>query len=261
MRLSHSYLFLVIALIWGCKNEKAVKIDSQIPNVVETPNKMRPENRSTPFFKAEGINWKLQISEANIKFKSEQDGYKTFDAPTTQPVYAQDANIKFYKSETESGIIMIYVYNDKCSLNSTNTDYKVTAKIKRGIDTEFTGFEGCGTYLLNNKLDDLWVLESLGGNPISAEQFREDLPRIEINSSNKTFSGYGGCNQLRGQIFSEGSLIRFTDIIATKMLCAPPNKENDFLLALRSTTAYQLENWRLLLSNPNGPTLSFKKMN
>jgi len=44
------------------------------------------------------------------------------------------------------------------------------------------------------------------------------------------------------------------------MACPNTNKESEFLKALQRTTTYKVENRRLILSNPSGEKLVFKKV-
>jgi heat shock protein HslJ len=65
---------------------------------------------------------------------------------------------------------------------------------------------------------------------------------------------------MNGTIFFERGLLRFTDIITTRMFCGESNKEKEFLKTLQSTTAYKVENLRLTLTNESGEELVFKKV-
>ena len=55
------------------------------------------------------------------------------------------------------------------------------------------------------------------------------------------------------------SKVRFIKIAQTRMLCAPPNKENDILSALAKVTTYKIENNTLILSNPDEQLLVLTK--
>lgn len=242
---------VLLSFIYGCKNQGAEKASSSSASSVQ-------ENDFT-FFKASGEGWQLQISEDYISFSSDSLGFESFITPTTEPIRVADANIKNYRAEVESGALDVRIAQGQC--NDSVMDYEVAIKIKRGIDKKFTQFNGCGTYLLDDQTRGVWGLSSLWTETVSVENFREQLPKIEITPEHKRFAGFGGCNQIHGSIFTEQNLIRFTDIAQTRMLCAPPNQEEDFLKALRSSTHYSLEDGLLILSNPDRETLRFKKIN
>ncbi|WP_238160864.1 META domain-containing protein [Flavobacterium cupreum] len=133
-------------------------------------------------------------------------------------------------------------------------------EIKNNAELTFTKLEGCGNYNTDYRLHDIWVLEELNGFKVFVTDFQKELPRIEINSSENKFMGYGGCNAISGSIFYEKDLLRFSKVISTMMACAPGNKESEFTKALQSTTTYSIENLRLTLSNPSGKLLVFRKV-
>ena len=113
--------------------------------------------------------------------------------------------------------------------------------------------------IASGDLNGNWVLFSLNGDKANVENFRERLPFINIDTKEKKFTGFGGCNQIFGQIISEKGLLSFSNIAQSKMLCAPPNKEGEFLKALQSTTNFEINNDQLILSNPDKKIMVFQK--
>ena len=241
---------LLLSFIYGCKNQGAEKkLNSSASSVLEN---------DFTFFKASGEGWQLQISEQQITFSSDALGFESFTTPTTVPIRVADANIKNYRVEVESGTLDIRIAQGACT--NSLTDYEVAIKVKNRADKDFAEFIGCGNYLLNAQTNGIWELSHLWTQTVSIENFREQLPKIEITTEDKRFAGFGGCNQINGSIFTEQNLIQFTDIAQTRMLCAPPNQEEDFLKALRSSTHYSFEGNQLILSNPDCETLRLKKI-
>ncbi|WP_281633262.1 META domain-containing protein [Flavobacterium luteolum] len=173
-----------------------------------------------------------------------------------------DANVKMYKvnNETTSATITIQQLDCQDSMSGAISPYSVKVEIRNNSELETKKLSGCGKYLTDYRLHDIWVLEELNGYKVFATDFQKEFPRIEINSSENRFSGYGGCNGISGQIFYEKDVLRFTKVISTLMACAQGNKEGEFLKALQSTTTYSIENNRLTLSNPSGKLLVFKKV-
>ena len=125
---------------------------------------------------------------------------------------------------------------------------------------ENVNYSGCGNYIVDYRLFDLWLLEEIDGKKVSLDDFNKEMPSIEINSSEKKFFGQGGCNRISGNIFQERELLRFTNIISTRMACGEINKENSFLNALQSSTEYKIKNNRLYLTNSDGVKVVFKKI-
>lgn len=215
------------------------------------------------YFKAQGNEpfWSLEISETMIQFKGlEKENY--FNASHVEPIQAMDANVKMYVATTEKGAIRITISQGKCtdSMSGISYNYTVTVELTIGKAAEPTIYSGCGTYSIDYRLHDIWVLETLEGKPMLATYFLGDLPMLEINSKMANFTGFGGCNKIRGSLFQERETLRFTDILSSKMACDAHNKEDQFLKSLQSSTAYEIKDNRLYLSNPDGIKIVFKKI-
>ncbi len=219
---------------------------------------------TSAYFQASGTEpfWNIRLSDTQIQFTSLVAGFEQFTTPHVEPVRAMDANVKRYQADTESGRLMVEIRQQPCTnaMSGKNFPYQVSVSIQRGTDQEPTTFEGCGAYIPDYRLHDLWVLNSLEGAPASALPFEKERPMMEINTREATFMGFAGCNRMRGTLFAERDLLRFTDIITTRMACPPGNAEAKFLTALRSATTFRIGNNRLFLSNPNGERLVFKKI-
>lgn len=156
----------------------------------------------------------------------------------------------------------IQIAQSECTnaMSGTVSPYSVTIEYKKNRDTDLIKLEGCGLYITNYRLHDIWVLEKLNGSHITKSDFSQGFPTMEINSGTNSFLGFAGCNRMNGSIFFEKELLRFTNIVTTKMMCQSSNKESEFLKALQSSTSYKIENNRLSLSNPDGELLIFKKI-
>ena len=215
----------------------------------------------TAYFQASGTEpfWNIRFSDTKIQFTSLVAGFEKFTTPHVDPVQAMDANVKKYQASTELGQLVVEIKHQTCinAMSGEAYPYQVAVKMQRGVDQEPTAFEGCGAYVPDYRLHDLWVLESLEGTSASKMSFRE-LPSMEINTQEATFTGFAGCNRMSGKLFAERDLLRFTDIFTTRMACSP-SLENEFLTALRAATTFRIGNNRLYLSNPNGEQLVFKK--
>jgi len=248
-------IILSVLLVLSCKTTAIESINE------ETNNQSIPLNES--YFKAQGNEpfWSLEISANAIQFKGvEKENY--FNAPHVEPILAMDANVKMYNATTEKGALRITITQKDCvdSMSGINYNYSVTVEITFGNQKAATIYNGCGAYSIDYRLHDVWVLEELEGKKMLPEYFLGDLPMLEINSKMANFSGFGGCNRIRGSLFQERETLRFTNVLSSKMACDTKNKEDLFLKALQSSITYKIENNRLYLSNPDGIKLVFKKI-
>lgn len=257
-------LFTVILLIVSCKSTviSAKDVEQTEPTFVY---KQQMENLEKGiYFRGVGNEpeWSLKISESAIEFTSLRLGFEFFKSPYVVPVRAMGANVKNYRVTTELGTMSIQIVQQECinTMSGDNKPYVVKIEIVLGKTNQVTTFNGCGNYITDSRLHDIWVLEKLNGEAVCTTNFNKELPNLEINSSTNQFMGFAGCNRMNGTIFFEKGLLRFTNAIATRMACGENNKENEFLKALESTTTYKLENRRLTLANPSGVEVVFKKV-
>ncbi|SHG28952.1 META domain-containing protein [Flavobacterium johnsoniae] len=216
------------------------------------------------YFKGTGNEpfWGIKMGNDEIVFTSLIPGKEKIIFPAVDAIRAMDANVKMYKvsNETSSAAITIQQLDCQDSMSGAISPYSVKVEIKNNSELEAKKLSGCGKYLTDYRLHDIWVLEELNGYKVFATDFQKEMPRIEINSTENRFSGYGGCNAISGSIFYEKDLLRFSKVISTLMACPQGNKEGEFTKALQSTTTYSIGNNQLTLSNPSGKLLVFKKV-
>ncbi|MEN2487315.1 META domain-containing protein [Flavobacterium sp. B11] len=250
---------LLLFLVIGCKSSA-----DKTSNTHNTSEYGAQEDEMKYYFKATGNEpfWAVRMGKENIVFTSLIPGKEKLVFPAVEAIKAMDANVKMYKvsNETSSATITIQQLDCQDSMSGVISPYSAKVEIKNNVDLETKKLEGCGKYNTDYRLHDIWVLEELNGYKVFATDFQKEFPRIEINSSENRFSGYGGCNGISGQIFYEKDVLRFTKVISTLMACPQGNKEGEFTKALQSTTTYSIENNRLTLSNPSGKLLVFKKL-
>lgn len=252
-------LLLLLSLLAGCKSAANKTSDTQT-----TSEYGSQEDEMKYYFKATGNEpfWGIKFGNDNIVFTSLIPGKEKLVFPAAEAIRAMDANVKMYKvsNETASATITIQQLDCQDSMSGAISPYSVKIEIKNNSELESKKLSGCGKYNTDYRLHDIWVLEELNGYKVFATDFQKEMPRIEINSSENKFMGYGGCNAISGSIFYEKDLLRFSKVVSTLMACAPGNKESEFTKALQSTTTYSIGNNQLILSNPSGKLAVFKKV-
>lgn len=253
-----SLLFLLV-VVSGCKS--AADKTSTAPATSEYGAQ---EEEMKYYFTATGNEpfWGLKIGNDEIIFTSLISGKEKLVFNPVDAIKAMDANVKLYKVSNETSTASITIQQLECqnSMSGAISPYKVAIEIKNNTELEAQKLSGCGKYNTDYRLHDIWVLEELNGFKVFITDFQREFPRIEINSSENRFMGYGGCNSISGTIFYEKDLLRFSKVISTLMACAPGNKESEFTKALQNTTSYAIENNRLTLSNSTKKLLVFKKV-
>ena len=259
-----NYILLLSAFILISSCKSASPKPKEVLNTEPTPEYMQQmENLNQGiYFRGTGNEpkWSLKISEETIEFSSLKPGLESLSVAHVEPIRAKDANVQLYRVETSAGLLIIQIMQQECinTISSEKSTYSVRIEIVK--DTVSTFLSGCGNYITDSRLHDIWVLEKLNGEKATLDHFMKELPNLEINSSTNKFMGFAGCNRMNGTIFFERGLLRFANVITTRMACGPNNKENEFVKALQSTTNYKVENMRLTLTNPSGNELVFKKV-
>jgi heat shock protein HslJ len=87
-----------------------------------------------------------------------------------------------------------------------------------------------------------WKLVEMNNRPV-----RNTKAYIEFDRKEQRFSGSGGCNRIAGGFKIEGSKLRFSQTISTRMACLNDNVEPTFLKLLETTTRYEVEADKLRL--------------
>ncbi|WP_269234733.1 META domain-containing protein [Flavobacterium flavigenum] len=252
-------IFIAFCFLYSCKS--ALPKDSNS----DTAYANSLEEDFTNYFKTNGNEpfWELKIGREKILFTSLIQGKENLSFSSVKPIKTMDANIKTYKASNGESSIIVSIQQIECqnSMSAIISPYKVSIEIKNSTETTFQKIEGCGKYITDYRLHDIWVLEELKGNKVFAADFQKELPRLEIYAEENRFIGFSGCNSISGSLFFEKDLLRFNNIVSTLMACPEKNnKEDKFIKALQSTTSYSIKNNRLSLSSPSGKLLVFKKV-
>lgn len=259
-------IFSVLLFICSCGGNEAFRqsnYEEAQPGDPGRSTQLSEAGRSEDiYFRASGNEpfWLLQLSKEYIQISTLSD---TLIAPAATPTEAMDANIKSYRTKVADALISIEIIQSGCinDMSGAASPYRVNLIISGAKQNQRNGtFSGCGNYITDYRLHDIWVLEKLYKGQATSSDFSKELPRLEINSSKNIFIGFTGCKTMNGTIFYEKNILRFIDIESDNKSCGTNNKEPEFLNALRSSTTYKIENNRLWLSNPSNQTLVFKKI-
>ena len=65
---------------------------------------------------------------------------------------------------------------------------------------------------------------------------------------------------MNGALFSEKEKLRFINIVTTEMMCDHSYKETEYITTLQNITSYSIGENRLILLNPSGKKIIFKKI-
>lgn len=214
-------------------------------NYVLTHEKPAP-TRQMPIlmatFRASGNEpfWGMEIRKNNdlIFFPSgiSTSTQYTFSNPKIQDL--KDGNGTLYTASSEGGSIRVSMVRQVCSdgMSEQQHSHKVTVEFTPTGATSATHYEGCGDFLADYRLHDIWALESINGMAIDKAAMEKGIPTMEINVLEKKVSGMAGCNQYSGNIELGQSTITFSSMLSTKMACKDMKVEDLFLQAISDKT-------------------------
>jgi heat shock protein HslJ len=218
-------------------------------------------NTENIYFKSIGTEpfWTLTISDDKIVLKTIKDSMIT---PHVIPVLAMDGHVKTYRIKTETAQLNLQISQQNCvnAMSGDASPYAVSVAYKKNGASRIEKLRGCGQYVTDYRLHDMWVLEELNGRKISKVDFSKEFPLLEIFAKENKFLGFAGCNEMDGSLFFEKGILRFTKLSTTKLVCEPTNKEAEFITALQSSNKYQIGNNRLVLSNSSEVKMILRKI-
>ena len=181
--------------------------------------------------------WSLDIKfDSSIHFITMAG--REFTASIGRGVEAADANVTHYRSVTENGEILLQLFKQNCmdDISGAKNSYQVKVQVKTAGDTEYTVYNGCGKYIGDYRLHDIWALQSIGNKVIDPKEFQNGIPTIEFQLNEGKTYGFGGCNRFFGKIHLEDGAISFSQVGSTEMACPGLHLETEFLSTFSDKT-------------------------
>lgn len=165
----------------------------------------------------ENPNWKLAISSnGDLSFNTETS-FGNFEASGVEGIQPQDLNAMTYGALSEVGTISMMVFSDSC-LASSEIKFPKRIKIsaKKG-EKALQSFNGCGLYLNDPALHDIWAVKSWKG--LGGEKGVPQNAFIEFNMKTQRIYGNLGCGDLSGYFSPMGSKLKLYALDYTDKLC------------------------------------------
>lgn len=263
----HVFIPIFFALlVFGCgQNNKVIKEPVHEKIVEENPDIYKRKFDEGIDFSARGNEpfWSLDIDlDKGMMFTTLTD-ISELNIPAVKVITKHVEDIIRYHAVAEEGELIITLVSDVCldDMSGENFSHTVTLQAKRSVDNNYTEFKGCGKFLLDKRLHDIWVMQEMTGVELKKENLSKGLPVFEFYLNEMRFSGHAGCNQLAGKIEIEGNKITFGEIIATRMACPDMEVELVVLSALtKNTFKYAIDKLKLTLVAEDGVKMAFNKV-
>ena len=207
--------------------------------------------------------WSLELTtQGQMHFRT-VSGPDSLTMPLPAPNQAADAPVLRYRALTAAGELTVTIAQRPCPNNMSGEvlPYTVTVQARTAAQPAAREFAGCGRYLGDYRLHDIWALESIDGQIVDAAQFTtNDKPYLELNLTREEALGFAGCNGFGGSLTPERAGLRFGTLRGTMLACPALPFEQKYLGALSGNAfTYRLEHRRLTLENRVNK-LVFKKV-
>lgn len=263
-------VIITILTFSGCSSQqKTYENNSNIPDLGEgqvvDPSFYQEKFLKGIDFYARGNEpgWVLEIDfDSSMKF-SEMNGLNIITS-AVKGMKAQETDLTNFRAQTERGEeLSVTISKLKCQDNMSGEifDCTVRVQIKNSNESNFFEFSGCGKYLYDYRLNDIWAMEEMTDVVLKKENLMKGLPIFEFNLRDMRFSGHAGCNQIGGAIELQGNKITFENIISTKMLCPDMSVEQKVIQTLNNGKfTYKIEKLKLILESDEHTKMIFRKV-
>ncbi len=262
----------VLFILMSCKKQPKNEVKA---TDTTTENQIKENQEKSPTLEdkliEKGINfyarghepsWALDMDfEGNFHFKTLNGD--EISVPAVKGDRAMDANVTRFYAEVEKGTLIITIIKQKCqdSMADQSFDFSVNVQMKNSNETEFKEFSGCGTFLPDLALHDIWVLDKINNEDLVLND-NQERPRFEFFSKKGEVLGNAGCNNFNGRFSIEGyKVIQFTNVAMTRKTCGDMKVEQ---LLSKHVFGRQMKYYRedllLHLSGYDGTELIFKKV-
>lgn len=208
-------------------------------------------------------SWALDIDfDMGMRFKSLTE-FSEMNTPPGREDKAQDADVTRYFAQTDAGTLSITVSRGLCSdtMSDEQFPYKVRVDVKRSKEIDYTSFNGCGRYVMDSRINDIWVLTKFSGRTLYADDFPKGLPILEFHLRDNRVIGSTGCNQISGRFETRGDKLTIRNLASTRMACPDMAFEHELLTAITDKKVrYSIIDGRLILTDDSGNLMKFKKI-
>lgn len=150
-------------------------------------------------------DWQIVLNSNNDVSLITKSDFGTFGAPNLEVTKAPDLNGVTYGAKTTHGTISLMVFSDSCMAQKEGLlPNRVKISISKA-ENDLTEFTGCGLYLNNPALNDIWALKSWSS--LSSGQNLPVGAYLEFNLQSNRIYGILGCGEITGYFSPMGSRI------------------------------------------------------
>lgn len=223
-------LFIFLMVIVSCKSvntstEKPLEVplkesNSNLVNDFNTFALAQHQKGVDFYAMGEDASWTLALDFDNEFHFTTSTGI-SYTAAAVEPAIAADFPVKRYRTVTDKGELIVEISFTECTngFYGSKQTYKVSVNYKTTSAKNDIDFKGCGTYIPDFRLHNIWAIIEVDGLKINPSTYKNNAPILEINSLKQTVLGADGCNTLRGIVYNQYNQLYFNKIMGTRMAC------------------------------------------
>lgn len=204
--------------------------------------------------------WNLDIdAPRNVRL---QTADLTIDVEFPYSDYKEENGQMIYRLKVGNESLEITIAPQYCSdlMSDYLYEYKVTL-VYNGRT-----FTGCGAKIGDlpkpSPLPGKWELVFLSGErKVLNDTFPQQMPWLKLESTEKKFSAFTGCNNMNGNYYTHWDTLLFKKPIAVTLRACAGTGEARFLQMFKQVTRYRMEEEQLVLLKGNAVLMRFKKWN
>ncbi|MDX5349077.1 MAG: META domain-containing protein [Hymenobacteraceae bacterium] len=202
-------------------------------------------------------DWLLEIdNEKLLQFKTHASAKLDVSTPAVKPERSATGDTLYYNVQTEIGALEIVLQKKPCTNNLYGSDFSYAVEVK----VSGTPFEGCGKFLNDNRINGKWTLQMLNNQVVEPDSVTKNAPFIDFQANSSRVTGNAGCNRFSGNVFAQGSQLRFSPLTTTRMACPKLETEQKFMKVLNSQNlTFAIDPDRLTLFENGKPVAVFKR--
>lgn len=172
-----------------------------------------------------------------------------------------DGDIIRYTSETEMGEMEVILEKEKCADTMSGDEYDYRVEVKVNTDgSEATTYAGCGSFIRDYRLRDIWILEELNGTAVKSDDLDGDLPRLEIFVEEGRVAGFDGCNEFNASAEIRGNTLNIGALRQTRKMCGNMEIPNILSGMLMGEFSFEIHDALLIMMRDDAEVMRWRKV-
>lgn len=160
-----------------------------------------------------------------------------------------------------SAIALVSICAISCNQSGKEEKSVVNTDTSAALVSPVTGSDSASTAVKTGSggLQDVWVLDSANGKPLSKIKFDNGTPYLETNLSKKTISGFTGCGGFKGILIADAEKFSVDSLNVDKVPCKNTSFHNSLVSSLKKANLpYEIKNGNLHINGGKGVTYIFR---